>query len=683
MSSLRRALLAAPLLAVPAWAQTAIPTMPPVTVTADRERLTNESNEAARIRLWSSPGANTVVPASDFQERAGATTVRDVLEFTPGVFAAPKWGEDTRLSIRGSGLARNFHLRGIQLLQDGIPLTQADGSGDTQEIDPLAYQRIEVLRGGNAFSLGSTTLGGAINLVTNSGLSSPGGTLRTEGGSDGFFRAQGAYGFSAGPYEAYLSNTWTQQNGYRHNSAGQANRFNANASYRWNDRVETRIIVSANNIWQQIPGAVTRVSALNSPRTPAAANELLNYQRNINTLRIGTITTIQATPELQWQVGGSFVDRRLYHPIFQLVRNQTADFNAFIRGTYDGQVLGLRNRAQFGFTFAEGTTDNLRFVNLRGIQGERTYQSEDLARTTTLYAENSLYVLPRLAVVAGIQAGWAYRSSRNILNPSQSGAGDWNWVNPRVGLLYDVTPTVQAYANMSWSTEPPTLSDLIALVPLGGFSRLSAQRAYTAEIGTRGRHGRVEWEVAAYRSWLRDEIQLLLGPVPGSAIAQNVQGRTIHQGAEVALNTTMAENLIGQGDRLSTRAAWTFSDFRFSDDPTYRNNQLPGAPRHVLRQEVRYRHGSGAWIAPNIEVVPQGFFADNANTVRTNPYTLFGIRGGAELIPGRVSAFFDARNLGNTRYISSVSVTTRAAANSALFEPGFGRSVFAGLQVRF
>ena len=103
----------------------------------------------------------------------------------------------------------------------------------------------------------------------------------------------------------------------------------------------------------------------------------------------------------------------------------------------------------------------------------------------------------------------------------------------------------------------------------------------------------------------------------------------------------------------------------------------------MLRQELRYRHASGAWVAPNIEVVPQGFYADNANTLRSNPYTLFGIRGGAELIPGRVTAFFDARNLGNTRYISSASVLPRAVANSAVFEAGFGRSVFAGLQVRF
>jgi iron complex outermembrane receptor protein len=53
--------------------------------------------------------------------------------------AQPKWGDDTRLSIRGSGLSRNFHLRGVQLYMDGIPINTADGYGDFQEIDPTAY----------------------------------------------------------------------------------------------------------------------------------------------------------------------------------------------------------------------------------------------------------------------------------------------------------------------------------------------------------------------------------------------------------------------------------------------------------------------------------------------------------------------------------------------------------------
>ena len=664
---------------LPALAQEAT-TIPAITVTAERERLAVQSNEAARVRLWSSPGANTVVPASEFQDRPGASTIRDILEFTPGIFAQPKWGEDARLSIRGSGLARNFHLRGIRVLQDGIPLNQADGSGDIQEIDPLAYQRVEVFRGANAFTLGANTLGGAINFVTNTGRSAPDGQARVEGGSFGFLRTQGSYGARIGPFEGYLSATHTQQNGFRHQSAGQAERINANGIYRWADSAETRIIISTNNIWQQIPGVVTRVSALQSPRTPNPANERLNYQRNINTVRLGTITAIQATPELRLEFGGSVVDRRLYHPIFELVRNQSVDLNLFARGVWDGQVMGLRNRASFGVNFAEGTIRNLRFINLRGIQGNRTYDSDDRARTTDGYVENALYVLPRLALVAGLSAGQAYRASTNNRNPALSGAGNWSWVNPRVGLLYEATPTVQAFANLSWSTEPPTLSDLVALVPFGGFSRLSEQRAYTAEIGTRGRHGRVDWEVAAYRSWLRNEIQLLAGPISGTTLAQNV-GRTVHQGVVTALSYRVTENSIAAGDSLTARAAWTFSDFTFNGDPTYRNNQLPGAPRHVMRTELRYRHPSGAWVAPNFETMPQGFFVDNANTTRTNPYNLFGIRRGIDF--GRVSAFFDARNLGNTRYISSASVATRARGLFVAVPGGFGRAVFAGLQMRF
>jgi iron complex outermembrane receptor protein len=47
------------------------------------------------------------------------------------------------------------------------------------------------------------------------------------------------------------------------------------------------------------------------------------------------------------------------------------------------------------------------------------------------------------------------------------------------------------------------------------------------------------------------------------------------------------------------------------------------------------------------------------------------------------SVFVEGRNLANTRYISSAQVAPVATANSPIFEPGFGRSVYAGLQYRF
>ena len=49
------------------------------------------------------PGAVEVVPDTVFKN-APAQTVKDVVDWTPGVWAQPKWGDDTRLSIRTMGL---------------------------------------------------------------------------------------------------------------------------------------------------------------------------------------------------------------------------------------------------------------------------------------------------------------------------------------------------------------------------------------------------------------------------------------------------------------------------------------------------------------------------------------------------------------------------------------------------
>ncbi len=106
----------------------------------------------------------------------------------PGVFVQPKWGDDTRLSIRGSGLSRNFHLRGLQLYMDGIPINTADGYGDFQEIDPTAYRYIEVYKGANALRFGANSLGGAINFVMPTGYDADAFGARVDMGSFGFHK---------------------------------------------------------------------------------------------------------------------------------------------------------------------------------------------------------------------------------------------------------------------------------------------------------------------------------------------------------------------------------------------------------------------------------------------------------------------------------------------------------------
>jgi hypothetical protein len=76
-----------------------------------------------------------------------ANTVRDILEWAPGVITQPRWGPDARLSIRSSGLSRAYGKRGINPLMDGIPISTSNGLFDLYEVDPTAYRYIEVFKG--------------------------------------------------------------------------------------------------------------------------------------------------------------------------------------------------------------------------------------------------------------------------------------------------------------------------------------------------------------------------------------------------------------------------------------------------------------------------------------------------------------------------------------------------------
>jgi hypothetical protein len=61
-------------------------------------------------------------------------------------------------------------MRGLTLLQDGIPINLADDNGDFQELEPIFFDHLEVYRGANALRFGSGTLGGAVNGVTPTGI---------------------------------------------------------------------------------------------------------------------------------------------------------------------------------------------------------------------------------------------------------------------------------------------------------------------------------------------------------------------------------------------------------------------------------------------------------------------------------------------------------------------------------
>lgn len=629
---------------------------------------------SARSEVRRTPGGADLVEAEEFSN-SYAVSFHDMLAWSPGVFAQPRFGEEVRLSIRGSGLGRSFHLRGVTLLQDGAPISLADGSGDFQELDPETLRYISVYRGANALRFGSSSLGGAVNAVTVSGrdLATP-LTLRLEGGSFETYRASATAGFEGDTIDGAATVTASTSDGFREQSAQDKLRFNGNLGLRLASNLETRFYVSANRLDQEVPGTITLSDALTRPRTAPAINITNDYARDIRSLRLQNRTA--------WRMGETRIEfgifanlKSLYHPIFQVIDQDSTDWGGYLRAEGRTDVAGMPLDYTLGSTARIGRIDAKQFVNVGGKRGALTASGEQKASTIDAYGELRLHPVEPLAVIAGLQYVHGHRALDNRLRPEASDARDYGEWAPKFGLLWTAAQKVQLYANISRSAEIPTFSELVQQ-PVVGFVPLAPQTALTVELGTRGEHGALAWDVSLYRSRLAGELlQFTTNPdIPASTFNA---GRTIHQGIEARLDWTLIEGT----RRLVLRQVYQLNDFRFRGDPQYGDNRLPAAPMHVYRGELRYS-GKSFSIAPNIEWTPHGAWADYRNSVRVPGYALIGTHASIQLKSG-VELFLDARNLANRKAIVDLSAVVAATPQTAIYYPTDGRAIYGGLKLGF
>ena len=684
MSFKIRALRGALMLGACAWPvfahadDTAPATVDSVIVTGARNPEDPPIVQDARKRLSETPGAVSVISRESLQNRF-AVGLDDVLRDAPGVYAQKKWGGDIRISIRGSGLGNANHNRGLLIAQDGVPLNEADGFGDSQIADPLITRFTEVYRGGNALRFGGALLGGAINMVTPTGRDAGFDNLvRIDGGSFGLHREHVAAARQFGDWDVFVAATNQRGQGWRPQSQQNIQFGSLNIGRSFGEDREVRLLINGSNINQEIPGALTRAQFDANPRQAAAGNYANDQGRNSRGVRTSFRTTWRLSDSTVFEGAVYGVWKDLDHPIFQVIDQESRNYGAFGRLDWDGQVGGLRADAYLGGWLRAGDLDSNFYVNVRGARGAPTSRTRQNATATDLFGEGRLFVTDRLAVVAGATWGTAERDYQQYRVPGVAttfdlkASKDYDWVAPRIGVLWEDDTGAQVFANLTKSVEPPNHG---SLSPTGvGFAPVKAQEAWTAEIGTRGRRGPLTWDVTVYRAWLDGEM-LQFNVSPDRPAATFNAEETIHQGIEAALDWEIV-----QGLRL--RQTYTFSDFRFREDVDYGDNRLPIAPKHFYRAELRYQHPAGWFVAPSVEWSASDIWVDYRNTTRAPSYAVWNLGAGLA-VNERVNLFLDIRNLADKDYISNVQAQIAATAASAAYWPGDGRSVFGGISVSF
>lgn len=653
--------LAVAAIATPALAEEAEAENRTIIVTASTQ------SDLAEAQARRTAGGAAVVTHDDYADKS-LVSLRDTLGYTPGVYVQPRFGQEIRISIRGSGLSRGFHMRGLTLLQDGIPINLADDNGDFQELDPTFFDHLEVYRGANALRFGSGTLGGAINGVTPTGRTAPGIYTRLDGGTFETARLLVSGGFSTDRTDGWLAASADTSNGDRDHAKRHSLRFHGNLGFKLSDVVSTRLYASYNNIDQELPGALNQTTALTLPKT---GNFVGNQQRDINSVRLQNRTTIDLG-KLTVNLGVFYNHKELFHPIYQVVDQKSDDVGAFFRADYAAGPLELT----VGGESRHGTVDSKRFVNVNGTRGTLTFAADQTARTSSLYGELRFHPVQQLTLIAGGVYANGFRKQHETFNSSAGGARDvwgrasFDQFSPKIGLLYDVNADIQVFANYSRSAEFP---GFIELAQISQFVPIKAQRAWTMELGTRGKSGIASWDIAFYRANIKGELlQFNISPdIPASTFNAD---KTRHQGVEAALSLEIAP-------WLRLRQVYQFADFRFRGDTQYGDNRLPVIPRHSYRGELRFGTDR-LHIAPSLEWVPQGAWADYSNTTRVPGYTLLGLTAGATVRDG-IDLFLDARNITGNKAIGDISATIKATPASVIYYPVERRALSAGVRARF
>ena len=675
--------------------------------------------EAAKQEVAVTPGGVNVININDLHDR-NVSSVADFFRYSPGVYATSQSGNDeVFISSRGSNLdANNYAGSGVKILQDGLPVTAADGNNHNRMIDPLASSFATVARGANAFKYGASTLGGAIDFTSPTAQDSPDMRLALSGGSFGQFLGRGTVSkVFNDQFDGLLTVEGKEWDGYRaHNKQDRVGLY-GNFGWKLSDSVVNRTFVSYIKNNQQLPGQLTRAQFAANPYQASTQAVGGNYQVNTETERVANKTTWTIDDKSSLDIGFSFENQHLYHPIVDkvMIPNVNGGMNDMFSMLVDStqQDWGTTARYNYrldnhdlllGLNYGTNSDNGGNYTNNAGYRGAMTNKIIKQADNVEIFAQDHWHLTDKWTLTPAVQGVFAHRDVNNrrlsipqdaqpsVFFPggpsnfySQGGNATNNYqgINPSLGLMYNVTKSSSLYGNISRIYAPPTNYNIADnLTASSGTTNLKAMEGTSVEIGTRGLEkiselNTVNWDLALYYSWLNNEI-LSVTPASGSPIATNFNN-TLHAGIEGLIGGSFS--LDGtEVHTIKPMLSYTFNHFKFDHDPVYGNNSLPAAPDYFLRGEAMYQHISGFYVGPTFDIVGKRW-GDYANTYKVDSFGLLGMRTGWSNKNYKV--FLEGRNLLDTVYVANTNILPTATANDAMLNAGAPISFFGGIEITY
>ena len=617
------------------------------------------------------------------------------LQRVPGLLALNRqnYAQDVQISSRGFGARAQFGVRGVRLLQDGIPLTMPDGQGQPALFDLDNLQRIEVLRGPLSSLYGNAS-GGIIQGFSSEGSYYPTLSSRSSIGSDGLWRERLKYGAQYGDLNVAANISRLETDGYRDHSETRRDMANLRLGWDIDDASSLTLLFSAlDQPDTQDPLGLT-AAALAADRQQAVAQAErfdtrksvshqqtgMNYQRRL--ANDDQITVMVYGGERDVQQFLAFPGDSQYSGggVIELDRR------------FGGSELGWqRDTSLFALpvTLAAGLGWNYQgegrkgFVNQFGRKGGLQREEFNRVESREAYLLSTWQLAPRWSLTAGARYSKVnFDSDDKYLADGQDDSGSvrYDETTPALGLSYQWTPTVSVYAAVGKGFETPTAQEL-AYRPNGSGLNLDLRpsTADNAEVGFKLRRDRTQIDVALFHARVDDEIVTGEPQLNTDRSTYANAGKSTRRGVELSVEQQLASSLTGY-------LAYTWLDAHFDryingNGDDLAGNRLPGVPRHSLYAELAWQPTEQVSTALEMQSLSQRY-ANDDNSANASGYAAFNWRASYRQQLGnlQLEPFVRIDNLTDREYIGSLIVN---GAGARYYEPAPERSWLLGLDVEY
>ncbi|NCI47099.1 TonB-dependent receptor [Sediminibacterium soli] len=662
--------------------------------------------------LFQTPGSIATLVSRDLQ-RNNQIDLPNTFNLLPGVrMELRNINTSARIILRGYGNQNNINGIGYKAYYNDIPLTEADGTTNLDDIDYATLGRVEVFRG-PVSSIYGTGIGGVVNLLSEKapdGLSVRQSLLA---GSFGLFRTTTSVGIGNAKTNILFSYGRQKSDGFRMQNRSDKNFWDMNATLYNSPRSTITVFAQYTKSYDDLSGQVDSFGLANYPDTAELSYIRNNSHSELESIRLG-LSHEYAFSKLfsnktTFFIGIQEIGQGLAAILTKTNKNTFGLRSAFI---YTPRIGNVDMRITLGM---EGTKNiiyqksynlnNSALGSLRTDQELKPSQWNIFSMLELMLAKNTLMVFSGSANFITYDNEDLRASGGGYVN--QSGYRTFKpIVTPRWVVNHLISRNVSVYANYSMGYAQPGTNQYIITQTGKTNEDVGPEISNTFEVGTKMSMFRQSLNLA-FAFFNMDVTDKLVpqnfAAVSGSpAYVKFVNAGIVNfTGMELTMDYALRPRRKSFLQLLRPFLSYTYNNSRNSDLKSdnnhntftrdYSSKHVSGIPRDVFNFGLDLEAGGGFYL--NLTNMYTGRIPINMdNTAYSEGYNLANAKAGFRKSFGKnhitrwsIDVYGGSNNVFDARYAQFVVINLfpLGGVPPKYYTPAPGTSYYGGMSLRY